>query len=225
MTTFTGYPDAHPESTCVDGYAERAGVDQTWAAIRAGAGSASGDADTNVRCAWTTASATSNQFARLRRGILLFDTSSIPVGATIDSATLTLTGVNKANTFGGTAPDLHVVGSSPASNVAVANGDYSNLSFTSFGSVSYAGFSTSGANVITLNASGLAAIVNGGITKLGLVLSWDQSGTVGGTWGSGATASFYINWADNGSNKPTLTVEYTTAGITTKQMFYARQRA
>lgn len=210
MTTYTGYPDANPETTSVDGYAERSGVDQMWANIRAGAGTGSGDTDVNARCAWATGSATSGQFSRLRRTFLTFDTNSIPAGATINSATLTVTGTNKANGLG--SPDLHVVGSAPASNTAIASGDYGNLSFTSFGSVSYAGFSTAGANVITLNASGLAAIVKAGITKLGLVLSWDQSGTFGGVWGSGLTSSFYINFADNGSAKPTLTVDYTTAG-------------
>lgn len=207
MTTYTGNPDAHPESTSVDGYAERSGVDQTWAAIRAGAGTSSGDADTNVRCAWVTASTTSNQFARLRRAILLFDTSSIPAGATINSVTLTLTGVNKANGLG--SPDLHVVNSTPASNTAVANGDYANVGTTSYGSISYASFNTAGTNDISLST---AAVTKAGITKLGLTLSWDQAASFTGTWASGATSSFYIDWADLGSSKPTLTVDYTVSG-------------
>ena len=209
MTTSTTYPDAHAESTSVDGYTTRSGVNQTFANIIAAAGTGADDASTTAIVAGLRSRPTSNQFSRIYRGFLLFDTSGIPASATINSITLSLRGSAKAGDLnGGSAPDLEIVASTPASNTAIASGDHLSVGTTVYGSVSYASFSTAGYNDITLSGG----VTKAGITKLGCRLSWDRSGTFGGTWVSDATTSFTIYTSDYGSNKPTLVVDYTEAG-------------
>lgn len=205
QTELVVYPDAHPESTTVDGYARRVGVDETFATIRAGSGNGNLDTGTNTYAAFLVATATANQYSQLLRGIFLFDTSSIPSGATIISATLSLYGTSKSNGLG--SPALDVVSSNPASNTATANGNFTTLGTTVYGSVSYASYSTSGYNDISLD---VACITKAGITKLGTRLSWDTANSFGGSWSNSANTSFLCYFADNGSNKPKLTVVYTT---------------
>lgn len=210
MTIYTGYPDADPETTTVDGRAARSGVDQTFANIRSGAGNNQNDSETGSGSPSLTASATSNQYSLMRRAIWLFDTSSIPSGATINSATLTLRGAAKGNGLG--SPDLVIDVPSPASNTAVATADFNiaNWAGTEKGRMTYASYSAAGDNVITLNVN---CIVKAGITKLGGRLGWDfDNSTTGLTWSSGLNSYFQWTTADNGSNKPTLTVDYTVGG-------------
>lgn len=216
MPTLTVYPDANPGTTTMDGRAARISVNETFATILAGAGNFSAIADT-TSYAYIEATTTSDQFGGLHRSILLFDTSSLPIGATITAATLSVWGVGKNNGLG--SPDLVVVASNPAANTTITNSDYSTLDSTSFGSVVYGSFTAtdSAYTDIALNASGIAAIVAGGITKLGLVLSWDQTGTFGGSWFASAASYFQFNMADNASGQsraPKLTITYTAVDPT-----------
>lgn len=204
MTIYTGYPDAHPETATTDGGARRHGVNQTFADIRAGAGTAGNAVDASATLAILVATTTSNQYSQLKRTIFLFDTTAIPTDATLNSATFSIYGTAKASGLGTLA--LAVVSSNPASNTDVASGDYGSLGTTSYGSIAHASWSTTGYNDIALST---AAITAGGITKLGLRFDDDRTGTFTGTWASGATTSVSGYFADNGSNKPTLTVDYT----------------
>lgn len=187
-TVSTFYPDANVESTSVDGYVARQGVDQTFAAIVAGAGTNAVDSDNDEGYAALVASTTSNQFSQNLRGIALFDTSAIPDGDTISSAVISFYGNFKFNGLG--SPAFHVVSSNPASSTALANADYGTLGSTSFGSVSYASYSTSGYNDVTLNASGLATISKTGVSKFGTVTDWDLNASFTGVWASGANSGF-----------------------------------
>lgn len=206
MPTVTFYPDANPETTSVDGHAAVSGSNQTLAAIIAAAGNGAGDTQTNTSAGWLEGATISNQYQVLQRGFFLFDTSSIPTSATIQSATLSLYGKDKASGLG-TTP-LHVVSGNPVSNTAIANGDFSRIGNTSFGNIAYASFSISGYNDITLNASGIAAITKAGISKFATRLGFDLDGS-GPSWSSGADTYMVVYMADNGSNKPKLTVTYT----------------
>ena len=157
-TTSTFYPDANPESTSVDGYVARTGVDETFSTIRGGAGTTANDSDNDEGYATLIASTTSNQYAQMFRSIVLFDTSSIPDGDTISSATISFYGNFKFNGLGSTNLEMDVTASTPAANTSLVAADYQQLGSTSFGSVSYASYSTTGYNDITLNSSGLADI-------------------------------------------------------------------
>jgi hypothetical protein len=93
------------------------------------------------------------------------------------------------------------------------------VSTTSFGNITYANFTGSQYNDISLNASGITHIqtaVNGdGIIKFSGQLSWDiLNDTTGLTWGSALTSAFRIVQADSAgtANDPKLVIEYVAAG-------------
>lgn len=210
--TLTKYPDADPETTSVDGYVGRFGVDESFATIVAGVGTGGlGDADASA-FVYLRGSSTSNQFDQLRRAFLLFDTSSLGAGATISAATLSLWGVAKDNALG--ASDLAVVATNPASNTSLTDSDFQTAGSTSFGSVTYAGFDGTNSTYtdITINATGRAAIEKTGITKYGARLEWDRAASFGGAWVASAVSFFQINMAENASGTaraPKLVVTYT----------------
>ena len=205
LGTTTYYPDANPETTTVDGYVRRGAVDQTFANIRAGAGTASGDTDTNVDMR-LDASTTTDQFALLDRHIILFDASSIPDTDVISTATLSAFGQSKANAIG--SPDYHIAASTPASNTALVYADFSQVQTTSFGSITYANWSTSAYNDVVLNASGISNISVTDISKFSSQLSWDINASFTGTWSSAANSLFGEYFADQTgtTNDPRLTV-------------------
>lgn len=219
MTTDVFYPDADTESTSVDGYVSRSGVDQTFANIVAGAGTAKGDADALASMPRVYASATTNQFQRIDRTIYLFDTSSIPSANTVSSATLSIYGTNRTNGLGKSS--WVAVTSTPASNTALANADYGNLGSTSLGSVAYDSWSTSGYNDIALGD--VSVVTKAGITKLGGRLEWDRAGTFGGAWASGAFTYQGGYLADNAgtTNDPKLTVVHTAPATARRVMVIA----
>lgn len=219
MPVSTFYPDANPESTSVDGqtYRGTTGVNETFSTIRGGAGTNEWQSDTattiEVRL---DASTTSNQYQMLGRSFLLFDTSSLPDDAIINSVTLSLYGNGKVTTLGTTGFDVHVAASNPSSNTAIAYTDHSNISRTSFGSLAYASYATGSYNDITLNASGIAAISKTGVTKFSLQSGWDLNNSFGGSWSSGAATLLRFESSDTAvSNaKPKLTIDYTEATTT-----------
>lgn len=218
MTTLVVYPDADPESTTIDGHVRRSGVDETWATIRAGAGTNQSSTSASQAMAQLTASTTSNQFERLVRGIFLFDTSSIGASDTVTSATLSIYGSAKAAGLGSTGLDFDIVTSNPASNTALAGSDYANLGGTPLASVAYASYSTGAYNDFSLAP---ADVTKAGISKFGCRLSWDVDNSFGGSWSSGASTSFHCHNADQTgtTQDPKLTVIYTPAGGATRRVF------
>lgn len=202
------YPDADTESTSVDGYVARQSVNEALATIIAGAGNGSSDVVGNNDLALVVASATTNQYQIIRRGIFLFDTSSLTSSANIISSTLSLYVTITNNNLGGSA-SFSLVQSTPASNTALANSDYGNVGSTlQATSLTVSSLLTSAYNSFTLNAAGLSNISKTGITKFGTRMESDRSGS-GLTWSSSARESVEGNYSDAGSNKPRLLVIYT----------------
>lgn len=206
--TLTVYPDADPETSTVDGIVGRESVDEIFATIQGGAGNFFNDTSTTVGL-FLRASTTIDQYDRLRRAILLFDTSTIPDAGVISAAVLSLDAQSRSNGLG--TSDMHLVSSNPASNTALADSDYANTGTTSFGSIAYAGFAPTGYKDITLNASGIAAISLVGITKFGLRIAWDKDNSFTGVWSSAASNSYvYSNADETGTSvDPRLVVTYT----------------
>lgn len=206
--TLTQYPGSIGANDPVDGVVSRTTVDETWTTIVAGAGKGTGVGIgyINIR---TIATATSNQFERIERGIICFDTSALTAGATISAVVLSIRGTGKTNGLG--SPDLHVCSATPANTNNLVNADYGQLGTTSFGNVAYADYSITGYNDITLNASGISNISKTGISKFGTRLSWDINNNFTGTWASGANSRLSYNAVAFGSNFPTLVVTYTVA--------------
>lgn len=173
-TTSTFYPDPDPESTTVDGVVLRINDGGTWADIRGGAGTNVVDSGTDNELDNMETGSGSN-WRKIHRGVMLFDTGpTIPDTDSITSATFSLYGpaTAKENTNSATAAQaaLHIVSSAPASNTALATGDYAIASWgtTSFGSFVYADYASGAYNDVALNASGLSNISKTGVSKFGV---------------------------------------------------------
>ncbi|MGD0779165.1 MAG: hypothetical protein ABR954_00040 [Dehalococcoidales bacterium] len=212
----TFYPDAHPESTTVDGRAyQYLPSGDTWANIRGGAGNGCEDSVSPSHVVQILAYTTNNVWSLLTRAIYLFDTSALPDGATISAATMSIRGSDKLDNASW-AGNLNVYSSNPTSNTALANGDYTTLGTTPFCDtpITYAGYSLTGYNDFALNAAGIAAISKTGITKLGLRnANYDVANTAP-TWVNGGYWYLTAYYAEGGTGyKPKLVVTY-TAGET-----------
>lgn len=213
--TLTVYPDAHTESTSVDGRVTRNGVDEAFGTIRAGAGTEVGDSDANNNAAKIVASSTSNQYADITRSIYLFDTSTLADTANITAAVFSLYREGSTDTLtGGSSANStwELVASTPASNTALVAADFSQVGSTSFGSSAiHADLTNSVYNNITLNASGLAAISKTGVSKFAIRFKWDLDNTTTGiTWASGGEIRSIVSNADTSgtSQDPKLVVTY-----------------
>lgn len=202
---------ASGSSSPVDGRAQRSGVDQTLANIRSGAGVSALD-NAGIEAITIASSTSTNQYATLVRMFWLFDTSSIPDSATISSATLSLYGQGKSNGLG--SPGLDIVSGAPASTSTIAASDYLNIGTTVYSTISYASYSTSGYNDLSLDSNGIANITKTGVSKFAGTLTWDTSGSFGGSWISLSQSNINMYMADNGSNVPVLTVVYPLSNTT-----------
>lgn len=222
-TTTTVYPDAHTESTSVDGGVSEIislGSNNTsWSTLQSGSGtnasdndatitSGTGDGSVSIRC-----DTSSDWWARLERAIVLFDTSSIDDGDTLDSATLSVYGTFKNDDLSA-SPTLNVFSSAPASNTALVAGDFDSLGTTEYSSdITYASYSTSGYNDFTLNASGEAAVDFTGVSKFGLREStYDAPNSSPTHPGSSQTATFSFRGAEQTgtTNDPKLVIEHSS---------------
>lgn len=185
--TIKFYPDKHPEVTSVDGYLERSIsviAGEPWSTLRLGAGTGAYPSGTLFIIGFAAARDNGKWYA-IVRSILLFDTSSIPVGSLIISATLNIRYDSKYNT-GGWLAKIGVYQSHPASNTHLVPSDYNQIEETLLSnSIAYADWTSVGFNVFSLNATGLALIIPGGITKLALRESVFDAPNVPPTWYSG----------------------------------------
>lgn len=210
--TDTFYPDPDIETATVDGLTGRISVIESFATKRAGAGNSSLDNSTNNSCPYNVKTGGSDDYAHMRRGVTLFDTSSLS-GATVDSANWAQWMVSALTFF--TDPQyLHLCSTAPASNTALANSDFdiANWGSVSFGiSLEYGSITTGAYEVIALNASGLAAIDTEGITKIGQRGSDDFTNTAG--TGLGGSQQLGVHYADQTgtANDPYLEVTSSTA--------------
>lgn len=172
-TTSTFYPDADPESTSVDGFANKGAGLSSWAASRSAAGDGSNDTSTSGIVVQSE-QAGANDYP-IKRTFYLFDTSALPDGDTIDSATLSIYSTGSGNDTESSSPaDLVLTESNPASNTAIVNSDYDIGNWASF-TTEFASridlgtfIGTSQYHVFTLNASGLSNISKTSISKFGV---------------------------------------------------------
>lgn len=210
LTDTTFNPNADPESTSVDGFCSRTGVNETFATIRAGAGNGAQDSNTAALLADFSSSATSNQYDALRREICLFDTSSLPDTDDISAAKIRYYINTISDNFN---QSIGVCDSSPASNTALANGDYGNTGTTRQASdIDITSLSTGAYNDWTFNATGIASITKTGVSKFSMKISADIDNSAP-TWASSTDLSTAANSADAASNKPQLVVTHTPAPV------------
>ncbi len=219
-TTTTFYPDPSVEVTSVDGDVFNLGNNQSFAATRADTG---GGADNNtIAYSWINSQATTDNYQNIYLAIYLFDTSSISSGSSITSATFSVYGFSTVDNF---SQSLVLTNSHPASNTALAAGDYTNhvgTMGTEYGTarITVATFSTTGYNDFTVNATGLGNIATAAsttkVTKFGTRLSGDFD-NVAPTWVSQKTASAVARTAETASTTqdPKLTVVYVPSAAST----------
>lgn len=213
-TTTTYYPDPF-DGGIADGYTRRDNVEETWATIKAGAGT-----DAN----WTPAGSqriigfrchtTNSRYDQFYRGIYQFDTSAIPDSATLDSATFSVAGTGKTNDAS-TAFDINVYSITTASTTSLANADHANAGTTKLSDtdISYASYNTSGYNDFTLNASGMSNITKTGVSKFTVRSPTYDVGSTGVSWATANAGSFLSGaFAETASttSDPKLVVTYTT---------------
>lgn len=183
----TFYPDADAESTSVDGVVWRqpaGGAGETWATIRAGAGTGSADTGGSSGCNFGTGLLVEYDtissppgYRYIFRTIMLFDTNTLPNTASISSATLSLYGICKLHNNGNY--DYNIYTSTPASNTGLANADYGQTGTTAQSDTAIAGtsLSTTGYNDWALNSTGIGSISLTGVSKFSLKSTQDSSNT------------------------------------------------
>lgn len=204
--TFVVTPDAHPESTTVDGFAGRQGIDEAWATIRAGAGTTFDDTS-DLLMSWSQSTASTNQYGFLRRTFILFDTSTFPATGTMTpNANTVIMGLQGDY---GTSYNQSLVTVTPNSNTVLRNED--------FGQTQSVKQATDVVNpgTFTLNATGEGNLaipdeLGAGITKFGIRMTKDIANDPP-TWGAVENYGAYFYSAENATpgNRPTLTITYT----------------
>lgn len=209
-TTSTFYPDPDVEVTSVDGKVGRTGVNQTWANIIVGAGTTADDMG-NLSLVQFAATATLNQFGNNYRSIILFDTSSIGTGKTVQSATLSTKTLSKSDTLIA-SPNINIYGSTPVANTSLSSDDYGQTQSVAFStSIAYADVAaTDSYNDFILNANGLANISITGISKFsGKNANYDVAASQP-PWVLGEDTAISMYSADSAgtTNDPKLVVTY-----------------
>lgn len=218
--TLTAYPDANPETDTVDGHVYHDDLNSNWNPLVGAAGNAAGDADYYIALdIW--AGNQSNKWDRIRRGIMLFDTSTIGTDSTINSATCSLY-KNSLNDSLSIDPNVNIFSSSPASNTALVSGDYDSLGSTAFATdIASSDVVTDDYTDWTLNATGIAAIEKTGITKFGIRDNSYDVPSSAPTWSNYNVWQLYFWDADAGGiyNGPKLYVDYTPAASGSRRIF------
>jgi len=208
----TFYPDANPETSSVDGWARRGGVNETWATIRAGAGNIAYDLELYSSLVGFKSSATANQWEMLDRGIYLFDTSALPDNSIISAATLSFYG-DVSGDAQSRGVDASIYSSNPASNTAIVAADYTSLGTVQLSNtvLTLGTFSLVGYNDFPLNAAGIAAVSLTSVSKFGSRSKTHDVGGLAPTWGAASIWSFLNPYsAEKGTGyKPKLVVTYT----------------
>jgi hypothetical protein len=215
--TLTRYPDADPETNTVDGVVAQNygayGNGQSWATLIAAAGNEAADSDATHTAFNFKSDSGSNLWLRVRRAILLFSTAALGASATISETVLSVYGFSKQDALT-IAPNADIYTSAPASDTALAAGDFDSLGSTSqTGSpTTYANLSDAAYTDFTFDATGIGNVSKTSISKFGIRnQNYDVVASTP-TWGIGATSEWQIYFADQTgtANDPKLVVTYST---------------
>lgn len=215
FSVLTAYPDPHPETSTVDGRVVQSGSNATWATIRDGAGDgARDDFDGSENIITVNTGTTTDRFSMMIRSIFLFDTSSITAPATISDAVFSIYGHTKSDTLSA-SPTVNIYSSNPASNTALAAGDFDGLGTTAYcdTAITYAGYALLDYNNFSFNATGIAAIAKTGISKFGLRNANYDVANSAPTWVYDAVSRLNAYFSDfsGTSSDPKLVVTYSTS--------------
>ena len=218
-TTTTINPDGHTESATVDGRVTDDGNDNyTMANLADEGGTYSGESESTAAF-YVIAGDQTDRFNSLGRFFMLYDTSSITDTDDVTAAKIVCQmGASNSTTVneGLTGYALGVTASNPASNTALAAGDFDAISNTAFATaVSVSALNTSaGQNWedLDFNATGIAALALDGISKFVIRYTADITDTAG-NWSSGANVLVVAKTAEDATagNRPELTITHSAA--------------
>ena len=211
--TFT--PDADPEVDSVDGQVERfIGAGEDWGVIQ-GAAVGTNKSDSGVTIdAIFSADSNLNKFDILTRGFLLFDTSPLPNGATILSAELRVFGTVKTDQRPWGDLTLNIFSSSPATDTNLIIQDYDQVGVVPFaGAITFAAFDPAGWNTFTLNANGIAAIDDTGVSMFSMREATYDAPDIEPAWTASKFGKFGIQ-SSEGANPPELIVTLAPLTVT-----------
>lgn len=206
-------PDADAETSSVDGRAyERDSGGDTWTSLVTGPGSVAPQNDAAVGVLIRSYTVI-DKYEFCDRTFLLFDTSALPDGDTINSATIGGHVSSIDDGFNGGEFDRSrrvYVASLPATDTELVAGDYDSVGIVSFGETDIMDDTVDEAyEDVALNSSGLTDIDNTGISKFALIIKFDFDDNVTDlTWASGVNQRVYIKTAENGTNIPRLIVDH-----------------
>lgn len=214
MTVTTFNPDAHVESTSVDGRAFNMISQVIWATIHdATDGTGSNDAQATSNSPRIQAGTTTNQWTQISRTFLLFDTSDLPDGDTIDSALVRFVAISAGDDIG--SQSIGLITTTPASDTALVTDDYEQYGTTrQAADLTFAGITADSStfNDFTLNSTGLGNISKTGITKFGINIVSDIDDAEP-SWRSNDDTNLNYAFAEealSGDKKPRLEVTHTT---------------
>lgn len=217
FTTTTFYPDPNVETSSVDGYVSRDGIDETFSTIRDADNATSAFPDATIGRVLIRSSTTTNQYQQLRRYFCLFDTQAIGSTSTINSATFQAAATVKDDDLGGSGA-ISFIDTNPASNTDIVVGDYT--TGVEMGTAQQAADVTianitadsSTYNTWTLNATGEGNISKAGVSKFGLRVARDRTDSEP-TWASNQRSRIVVVTADQSgtSADPKLVVLWTAA--------------
>jgi len=186
-------------------YSDGHGV--AWATIIAAAGSGW---NTGVSAYFSSDNAVGHPWLGLYRAILIFDTSSLPLGATVTSATLSL--YDGSNDGLNMTPDVNLYSVNPAHNNSLVATDYSTFGTQEFCDTFYAHPLPSGYNDFEFNWHGLLVIDPNGFTKIGIRnANYDVLG-IAPTWKMQNWSGFVFSNRLT-AHPPKLTITYTVSTV------------
>jgi len=210
----TFYPDPDPETTTVDGFIQFYTGDQwSWSNMHDddGTNCHAYDSDYSERPVMIVSHSAPDTWTSMKRGIFLFDTSSLGSETTIDSAVFSLYGNNVVDTASWEIT-VNVYEANPSSNTALEKYDYDNFGTTAYcdNGISVSNWNTSGYNDFTFNSTGKAAISKTGITKLGVRDATYDVPNSAPSWENTVESAVYCYFADQtGTNQdPKLVITY-----------------
>ena len=214
VTTFN--PDGHTESATVDGrVTDDTNGNLTWSALCDEGGTYTGESESTAAF-YIIAGSSNDRWDSLGRFFMLYDSSSIDDDDEISAAKIVcMTGTYDSSTISEALSGytLGVTASNPASNTALAAGDFDAVSATAFATeISVSAINTTAGNNwpdINFNASGISAIAKDGISKFVVRFGADISDT-SGNWSSGANVFVTAKSAEDSTagNRPELTVTH-----------------
>ncbi|KKP97242.1 MAG: hypothetical protein UR99_C0017G0025 [Candidatus Moranbacteria bacterium GW2011_GWD2_36_12] len=193
------------------------------AQLRSGVGNTVWDTDASIYIFGITSDVNSAYYRYIMRSIFIFDTSSLTSGASISSASFKFYGnakLNEGSMWSSAA--LNLYSAAPASETALAAGDYDSLGSSAYcdTEISYSSFSITGYNTFSLNSTGISAISKTGKTKIGARETYYDLGGNSPTWSTDKAVHVdgYFSEQTGTDKDPYLEVTYTTGTAYTKSI-------